>query len=167
MGKNESRNSLDPFEEQEKARSRLDLLILFLACEIVYISLSRFDAITVVIGWLRSVVDWNADELFLISVLALIAGSVFVFRRWTQLQREIQRRRALERRLTALEGFVPICSYCKSLRDESGHWSSIESLLTTDYSLHFSNGVCPRCEEIYVKPELGAFLSDTSEREIY
>ncbi|MCP4898310.1 MAG: hypothetical protein GY906_15155 [bacterium] len=153
------KRGIDPFEEQVKAASRLDALILISLCAVALFVLSGLNAFEWLSEWSRTVEAWNVDELFMLSSLGLIAAGVFIFRRWKDLKREMERRRELERRLAMLEGFVPICSYCKSLRSKSGNWTPVEKLLKEDYSLRFIHGVCPRCEEIFVKPEYGAFVS--------
>lgn len=165
MGSHSEQNRPDPFEEQEKARTRLDLLVIALVCSISYYVLSGFDAFESVTQWSRTVEKWNVDELFMVSSIALIGSGVFIYRRWKQLEREVDRRRTLERRLAALEGLVPICSYCKSLRGESGTWTSIESLLKTDYQLEFTHGVCPSCKKTYLDPELSAFVEDRPQQD--
>jgi len=47
-------------------------------------------------------------------------------------------------RIEALEGLLPICSYCKSIRDDSGHWHRIESYLATT-GTKMTHGMCPQC----------------------
>lgn len=54
----------------------------------------------------------------------------------------------LEHRLTAiktLEGLLPICSYCKQIRDENGTWHRLESFVSHHSKAQFSHGICPTC----------------------
>lgn len=52
-----------------------------------------------------------------------------------------------------LSGLLAICSGCKKIREESGHWARIESYLSEHTSARFSHGICPDCaRELY--PEL-------------
>ena len=44
-----------------------------------------------------------------------------------------------------LEGIIPICSYCKKIRDEQGAWSKLEIYLQNHSEAAFSHGVCPQC----------------------
>lgn len=44
-----------------------------------------------------------------------------------------------------LSGLLPICSYCKKIRDESGNWHSIESYLHDHTEAQLSHGFCPEC----------------------
>ena len=55
--------------------------------------------------------------------------------------------------LQALRGIVPICSNCKSIRDEKGAWKPIEHYLIKTPAADFSHSICPECiKRLY--PEL-------------
>jgi len=47
--------------------------------------------------------------------------------------------------LQALRGIVPICSNCKSIRDEQDKWHPIEDYLIRQPQADFSHGICPKC----------------------
>ena len=53
-----------------------------------------------------------------------------------------------------LESFLPICGYCKKIRDDQNYWQQIELYITKHSSAQFSHGVCPDCFEKYTKPDL-------------
>jgi hypothetical protein len=44
-----------------------------------------------------------------------------------------------------LSGIVPICSYCKQIRDDQGYWNQLESYLSAHSEARFSHGICPSC----------------------
>jgi|GEM_PF-2185051 len=44
-----------------------------------------------------------------------------------------------------LRGFIPICSYCKKIRDDKGFWDSVEQYVTERTEAVFSHGICPEC----------------------
>lgn len=46
-----------------------------------------------------------------------------------------------------LQGLLPICSYCKKIRDEKNYWQRVESYLTEHTDVLFSHGICPECYE--------------------
>lgn len=52
-----------------------------------------------------------------------------------------------------LRGFLPICSYCKKIRDDKGYWKQIESYIHKHSDVEFSHGICPECTKKYY-PEL-------------
>ena len=61
----------------------------------------------------------------------------------------------LREELSALEGLLPICSYCKRIRDTEGKYGSLERYIEQRSGAEFSHGICPECYEKYVKPQLG------------
>jgi DNA-binding response OmpR family regulator len=46
-----------------------------------------------------------------------------------------------------LTGMLPICSYCKKIRDDEGYWSQVESYVSKHSEAVFSHGMCPDCEK--------------------
>lgn len=57
-------------------------------------------------------------------------------------------------RVTKLESVLPICSYCKKIRNDSNYWQQIESYVAKRTGAMFSHSVCPNCFEEKVKPQL-------------
>jgi len=69
------------------------------------------------------------------------------------LVRELQRALAEVR---TLSGLLPICSACKKIRDDRGHWTQIESYVSERSPVAFTHGICPACAiALY-----GEFLED-------
>ena len=48
-----------------------------------------------------------------------------------------------------LRGFLPICSYCKKIRDDNGYWSQIEAYIRDHSEAEFSHGICEECAKKY------------------
>lgn len=46
-----------------------------------------------------------------------------------------------------LNGLLPICSYCKKIKDDNGTWHQLESYLRSHAEVEFSHGVCQDCGE--------------------
>lgn len=44
-----------------------------------------------------------------------------------------------------LQGIVPICSWCKKVRDDSDYWGSVEEYITSRSEAKFSHSICPEC----------------------
>jgi PAS domain S-box-containing protein len=49
--------------------------------------------------------------------------------------------------IRTLKGLVPICAYCKNIRDDTGYWNQLETYLRDHSEAEFSHGICPSCEE--------------------
>ncbi len=56
-----------------------------------------------------------------------------------------------------LEGLLPICAWCKKVRDDGGYWSELEAYVDAHSDARFSHGICPSCarqfEEEYTGTE--------------
>jgi len=44
-----------------------------------------------------------------------------------------------------LQGIIPICSYCKNIRDDEGYWKSVEEYISSRTSTEFTHGICDAC----------------------
>jgi GAF domain-containing protein len=66
-------------------------------------------------------------------------------------------RRAAEQALAevkALRGLLPICSYCKKVRNDGNYWEQIETYVSEHSDAQFSHGICPECRDGVVKDQL-------------
>jgi phosphoserine phosphatase RsbU/P len=50
-------------------------------------------------------------------------------------------------RVRQLQGLLPICSYCKRVRDDKNYWSQVEHYIVEQLDVRFSHGICPSCLE--------------------
>lgn len=60
-----------------------------------------------------------------------------------------------------LEAFLPICGYCKKVRDDQNYWQQIESYINERTGTDFSHSVCPDCYQRVVMPELEKLRAST------
>jgi DNA-binding response OmpR family regulator len=44
-----------------------------------------------------------------------------------------------------LQGLLPICCYCKSIRNDQNYWEQVEHYIAARSDTLFSHGICPRC----------------------
>ncbi len=58
--------------------------------------------------------------------------------------------------LKTLQGILPICSYCKKIRDDQNYWQQVESYMNKHSGVEFSHSICPSCYEKHVIPMLQA-----------
>lgn len=57
-------------------------------------------------------------------------------------------------RVKTLQGLLPICSYCKRVRNDGDYWQQVESYISDHSDARFSHGICPDCYETAVRPQL-------------
>lgn len=90
------------------------------------------------VPWLQYYSSVNAGVR--IAVLVLIAYLI---------NRTARQTRVLEKEVKMLEGLLPVCSYCKKIRDEGDHWQQMEAYITKHSEAKFTHGICPECARRY------------------
>jgi len=60
-----------------------------------------------------------------------------------------------------LEELLPICSYCKKIRDDRNYWQQIEAYITERTGSDFSHSVCPECYKGVILPQLEELKADS------
>ena len=53
------------------------------------------------------------------------------------------------REIKTLRGFLPICMYCKKIRDDQGYWQQLEAYFMGHSDLAFSHGICEPCAKAH------------------
>jgi phosphoserine phosphatase RsbU/P len=48
-------------------------------------------------------------------------------------------------RVRQLQGLLPICAYCKSIRNDQNYWQRVEHYICAHADVKFSHGICPTC----------------------
>ena len=54
-------------------------------------------------------------------------------------------KRELEKEIQTLQGILPICSFCKKIRNQDDVWEPLEGYISRRSEAEFSHGVCPEC----------------------
>lgn len=70
----------------------------------------------------------------------------------------------LQTEVRQLEGLLPICSYCKKIRDIDNTWHALDLYIAKKTDTSFSHGVCDECLETHVEPELQRLQDASSSR---
>lgn len=80
-----------------------------------------------------------------------LQSRVRVGERMLALQSELAGRvRELQAAMTQihhLQGLLPICSYCKRIRDDKNYWQQVDSYMSERTGTQFTHGCCPECYE--------------------
>ncbi len=67
----------------------------------------------------------------------------------TNISRDLKRKnrelREARSQIETLSGIIPICMYCKEIRDDDGYWSNLESFISQHSEAEFSHSICSRC----------------------
>jgi len=72
-------------------------------------------------------------------------------------QAEAERERLIQELQTALanirllKGLLPICAWCKKIKDDAGYWQQVEHFIQSyNTQLDFTHGLCPECSTKYL-----------------
>jgi DNA-binding response OmpR family regulator len=55
-----------------------------------------------------------------------------------------------------LQEILPICSYCKQIRDDQNYWQQVDTYISEHTNTQFSHSICPGCYESVVEPMMRA-----------
>jgi phosphoserine phosphatase RsbU/P len=87
-----------------------------------------------------------------------LRARVGVGHRFSTLQKKLADRvTELERAIahvTRLQGLLPICTYCKKIRNDRNYWQQVESYVGEHSDARFSHGICPDCHSTHIKPAI-------------
>ena len=61
-------------------------------------------------------------------------------------------------KVNQLQGLLPICTYCRKVRDDQNYWHQVEIYVTEHSDAQFSHTYCPECHNRFVKPQLESRL---------
>jgi len=53
-----------------------------------------------------------------------------------------------------LQGLLPICCYCKKIRNDQNYWQQVDTYIADHSEAQFTHGICPECREKILEPEL-------------
>lgn len=89
-------------------------------------------------GLLRREVAPSQEVAFslLSTLLGVSADALATLRRTRQLTGQIE----------TLENLLPVCAWCKKVRNDSGYWDQIEKYITSNSKTKITHGICPDCE---------------------
>ena len=101
--------------------------------------------------WFR----WNAiadmDHELIYSLARDITESKRAEEEREQLLRELQ---SALGEVKDLREILPICMYCKSIRNDKNYWQTVETYIKNHTKAQLSHGICPHCYQSKFKPEL-------------
>ena len=82
---------------------------------------------------------------------------------WTRL-RVAERILSYTTQVRQLEELLPICSYCKKIRDDQNYWQQMEGYINERTGSEFSHSVCPDCYTSVIVPQLAEIKAATAPR---
>jgi hypothetical protein len=95
---------------------------------------------------------WRTGLFRAALALALMGLAVGIhryrIRNHLRAERELQTRvREAVAQIRTLSGLLPICAWCKKVRDDTGYWKQLETYVKDHSQADFSHGICPECHK--------------------
>jgi phosphoserine phosphatase RsbU/P len=100
---------------------------------------------------------WDAEELH--ARIEVGCRMVSLQNRLADKVQELQE--ALDQ-VKMLEGILPICSFCKKIRDDQNYWRQVEDYVGSHSEAKFSHSICPQCMRKHY-PEFAKSIAEQSE----
>lgn len=138
------RHFSDLFPREHLSRSELLERLRTYDAVLVNQKFLRADGSIVLLDVTAALIQGEAGEVILLSIRGT-AERQQAEARQNRLLIELQK--ALEK-VKLLSGFLPICSYCKRIRDDEGYWTQVEEFIRTHSEADFSHSICPTCLEL-------------------
>jgi DNA-binding response OmpR family regulator len=77
-----------------------------------------------------------------------------ILRLQSELAKRVKELQEALNQIETLEGILPICMYCKKIRNDQNYWQQVESYIGQHSKAEFTHGLCPECFEKHFKQRL-------------
>jgi PAS domain S-box-containing protein len=91
---------------------------------------------------------WNATADLEHEVIYSVARDITEQKRAEEeRERLLQKLQGALSEVRELQAILPICSYCRNIRDDKDYWQTVETYISHHTNTRFSHGICPSCYE--------------------
>jgi hypothetical protein len=84
---------------------------------------------------------WTIFEAAINAAIRVVVFAIFAY----LVDKIVTYKRELEKEVYVLKGILPICSFCKKIRNQNGKWEALEHYITVHSEAEFSHGMCSEC----------------------
>jgi DNA-binding response OmpR family regulator len=121
--------------------------------ELVYIILltSRSETEDLAMGLMAGANDYITKPFDPAELESRVRGGERMVKLQTSLSARIKQLEEALREVKRLQGLLPICSYCKKVRNEANYWEQVESYFSSHSDLDFTHSICPSCTDKMLK----------------
>ena len=140
------KGEMDGIETATQIRSLYSIPVIFLTAFVDEKTLDRAKG-TVPAGYITKPFEENDLR---------IAVEVGLYRANLENQREVLIKDLQEAmsKIKTLSGLIPICAWCKKIRDDQGYWQTVEQYVKEHSQAEFTHGMCPECQKKYMPEDV-------------
>jgi hypothetical protein len=89
--------------------------------------------------------DQETSQEISFSLLSLLLGAC------ADALATLRKTRQLASQIDTLHELLPVCAWCKKVRNDSGYWDQIEKYITAHSRTKITHGICPECHDKFLK----------------
>lgn len=134
------------------SRTTIDIAIIAIISIISYLFFGIYDVLEKIVAFSSQYERYEIDEIVSTFIVLAFCLVWFSIRRWRETleKKDIidQRNKALQNafdEIKQLKGILPLCSFCKKIRDDSGYWEQVDSYIQKYSGAEISHSLCPEC----------------------
>jgi DNA-binding response OmpR family regulator len=142
-------DGLDGVEVCRRARARTGVQPLYLI-----LLTARSDRQDTVAALNAGADDYVTKPFDAAELKARVAAGVRVVELQAELAARITELEQALAQVDQLHGILPICSYCKKVRNDADSWQQVEAYVSAHSAVRFSHGVCPECLKTVLRPQI-------------
>lgn len=138
--------------EKNISKTTIDIAIIAVISLFSFKLFSRFDVLEKIVELSSEYESYEIDEIlptFIVLVFCLVWFSI---RRWRETLKTkniiVQKNKELQNAINEikqLKGILPLCSFCKKIRDDSGYWEQVDVYIQKHSEANISHSLCPEC----------------------
>ncbi len=139
------KGAVDGVDAAEKIRALFGIPVIYLTAHADEATVQRAK-VTEPFGYI--VKPFRARDLYISIEFALYRSKMEAARKSLTGQLKDAREK-----IRTLQGLIPVCAWCKKVRNDKGYWEQIEKFISENTGVNFSHGICPECEGKVEKTE--------------
>lgn len=116
---------------------------------------ARNDYPDIVAGLEAGANDYVTKPFHHAELRARVRVGIRVLELQSKLAERVRDLEAALKQVKQLRGLLPICMYCKKIRNDGDYWQQVENYISDHTEAEFSHGICPQCYEKLMNSQLG------------
>jgi sigma-B regulation protein RsbU (phosphoserine phosphatase) len=116
---------------------------------------ARNDYVDIVAGLEAGANDYVTKPFHQAELRARVRVGLRVLELQSKLAERVHDLEAALTQVKQLRGLLPICMYCKKIRNDGDYWQQVETYISDHTEAEFSHGICPECYQKLMNSQLG------------